>query len=145
MTQHLTWTRYGILILGAMLWLGACGDEDDDGDGGNSDAPAVNCQSRCEQRLAECDVPAAAATQGCQNDVCNFSPTEAQLSCAEASTCEEILTVSNLCGIGLDDDNNADCPELSCDCDGVPITGQIEVNGECAEDCDTACEALQGG
>lgn len=141
-------TTRGWFVFACFMALAApmtgCGDEDGDGGG---DTPAANCQERCVSRLVECEVPENLAADGCRTDVCNHEPTESQLTCAENSTCEEILTTENLCGIGEDannDPNNGQCPTLMCECNGVPFNGVFEANGECIDNCDDLCTSLGG-
>ncbi|MCB9547134.1 MAG: hypothetical protein H6706_14985 [Myxococcales bacterium] len=123
--------RYALLAVVA-LWGCGGGDGDDDG-------PAADCADRCVAKVVECGDTAANAQTFCQS-FCGDEPTEAQLSCAEGKTCEQLQTEENVCGIGAD--GGGACPELSgCACG---ISGQVQINGRCAQSCEEACAALSG-
>ncbi|MFN3197585.1 MAG: hypothetical protein ACE366_04045 [Bradymonadia bacterium] len=153
MLRH-TLVPFFALTLGALAFT-AC--DDDDGDSGSSggNGAAANCQSRCEAKLVDdCGQGSQLATPYC-GDVCDAAPTEEQLSCAEAKSCDDLLgeiaSGEAVCGIVIGSGGNGgggggggeECPELMCDCDGTPVNGSFEFNGECIEECDRACEVLQ--
>lgn len=131
-----------ILVASMALAWGCGGDGDGDGDGAGGaagDAPAMDCQARCEAKLTMCGQGAAAGV-GCATLVCSDA-TEAQLTCLEGSACDEITSAVSsstpLCGIG---EETGGCPQLSgCACG---ISGVVEINGQCAMSCDEACAAL---
>ena len=137
-----------ILVASMALAWGCGGSDDDDGDagaaggaGGAGDAPAMDCQARCEAKLTTCG-QAAFASAGCTQLVCGDA-TESQLVCLEGSACDAIaaaiMSSIPLCGIG---EANETCPELSgCACG---VSGVVTINGQCAMSCDEACAAFGG-
>lgn len=88
--------------------------------------------------------------------MCDLEPTEDQLSCAENKSCDALLAEINsgqpVCGIGESSGGmggssggggGGGCPELMCDCNGTPVTGQVMQNGQCVESCDDACAIIE--
>jgi hypothetical protein len=108
-------------------------------DGGVNPAAARNCQSRCEAKVTSCGTTAADAAAYCENEICAYTPTEAQLTCGEAATCQALEAGTDGCEFG---DPGA-CPTLTCECENNPFQGTFEHNGQCVETCDEACGFLE--
>jgi hypothetical protein len=57
---------------------------------GGTPASAADCASRCEAKFMKCGGDAPSAKSNCSSQVCNASPSAAQLTCLEAKSCDEI-------------------------------------------------------
>jgi hypothetical protein len=70
--------------------------------GASATVTTEQCTSRCASKLSACGAPSDAASQGCAQ-LCGQSLTEAQLTCLEGRSCEELETldsVDELCPAG---------------------------------------------
>jgi hypothetical protein len=102
------------LVAMAPFLVSACGDADDTGGGGSgghgstgstgSGAPAPDCAERCAAKAGECGAPPDVAANAC-GQLCGMSLTEAQMTCLEAKSCNELADAfgggsTSICGIG---------------------------------------------
>jgi hypothetical protein len=110
-------SSYGLLLAGVFVLTNACGGDDDDssadgnagsgpgpGTGGSGQAgPAANCSGRCSTKASACGLPSDLVPTYCQQ-LCDSSPTEAQLSCLEGKSCQELMNAGanalSLCPAG---------------------------------------------
>ena len=60
------------------------------GTSGGTPASAADCASRCEAKFTMCGDAPANVKSDCSSQVCNASPTAAQLTCLEGKSCADI-------------------------------------------------------
>lgn len=112
----------------AVLVLCGC---DDDGGGG------ATCESRCASRINACNLQVGDVAAYCADDFCPGKSAEV-IDCYERASCDALRNGTHGCESG------GTCPELSCDCNGQPVNGQVQIGGRCAQSCQEVCAALAG-